>query len=105
MPQDDSFEKLWPCLQTLREIYPEEHLTLLLPSKEKRRKLPFEVSSLRYYDKIEDLFLPDYAPKLLFNFTGSAALSKHYKNCSILKVLTLDDLPNLDFRKVLCHAL
>ena len=104
MPQDESFEKLWPHLETLRKIYPEEHFTLLLPSNEKNRTIPFEVSSLRYYDRIEDLCIPDYAPKLLFNFTKSKALSKHFEKCSVLKVVTLDDVPDLDFHKVLCHA-
>jgi KDO2-lipid IV(A) lauroyltransferase len=104
MPKAESFEKLWPYLQTLKEIYREEHLTLLLPREEKHKVIPFKVSSLRYYDKIEDLFIQDWAPKLLFNFTGSEALAKHYEKCSVMKVVTLDDIPDLDFHKILCHA-
>jgi KDO2-lipid IV(A) lauroyltransferase len=104
MPEDESFEKLWPYLETLKKIYPEEHLTLLLPSREKLRTIPFEISAVRYYDHIDDLLVPDYAPKLLFNFTHSSALTKHYEKCSVLKVVTLEDVPDLDFQKVLCHA-
>ncbi|MBS3903819.1 MAG: hypothetical protein KGZ39_00650 [Simkania sp.] len=105
LPQDPNLLKtLWPYLFFLREIYPEEHLTLLLPSTQRSLPIPENVH-IRYYHTIDELFVPDYAPKLLFNFTGDSRLSSHYKKLSVLKVVTLADFgPQIDLRKVLCHA-
>ncbi len=99
MPQDRQlFKKLWPHISTLKEIYPEAHFTLLLPSSEKDRKIPFD-AHVRYYRKIEDLFVEDYAPKLLFNFTGERSLRKHYGSLSVFKTLTLENFPDDNLSK------
>jgi len=105
MPQDPLlFHQLWPQVLSLKEIFPDEHLTLLLPSHASPRPIPF-AASCRYYNKLADLLIKDYAPKMLLNFTGDPTLSKHYCKLSVLKTLTLDDfLPHINFRKVLCKG-
>ncbi len=105
MPRDpDLFDQLWPQVLTLKEIFADEHFTLLLPSHACQRNIPFQVSC-RYYDTVSDLLIKDYAPKLLLNFTGDKKLSDHYRGLSVLKTLTLEDfLPHGNFRKVLCKG-
>ncbi len=105
MPQDPQlFETLWEHIPSLRALYPEEYFSLLLPERERARPLPANVV-VRYYDSIEDLFITDYAPKLLFNFTGDSRLSKHYEKLAVMHTASLADFgEEMDFSKVLCHA-
>jgi Kdo2-lipid IVA lauroyltransferase/acyltransferase len=105
LPKDPSlFDRLWPQVLILKDIFPDEHFTLLLPEHAISKPIPFEAQS-RYYNQISDLFVHDYAPKLLLNFTGDDTLSKHYQKLSVIKTMTLNDFElHLSVRKTLCKG-
>jgi len=86
----EGLNQLLPHIPTLREIYPTEHFTLCAPRGCDLPLLP-DVH-YRYYDKDSELFETDYASKVVFNFTGSPSLSKHYGKLSAVQILTLPDL-------------
>ncbi len=109
-----AFDQLQPHLSTFRTIYPQEHLTFIVPEEFKHAELPPD-AEYRYYRSHQELFCWDYAPKLLFNFSGIATLSKHFLKLSVFHALSLEDLQRLAgasatdnltqiLHKALCHA-
>ncbi len=113
--EEKSLEALLPHLHVLRAIYPTEHFAVAAP---KRAKDLLDLPSVhwRFYENEKELFTLDYASKIVFNFTGIKALSRHYRKHSAFQTLTLEDLwqiagvspgslelPQL-FHKALYHA-
>lgn len=115
LPEDkQQLNTILPHLHTLRTIYPTEHFTISAP---KGADLPpLAGVHVHVYEKQNELFDPDYASKLIFNFTESPSLSRHFAGLSAFQTLTFKDLykiakapldsldPSKLFYKVLCHA-
>jgi KDO2-lipid IV(A) lauroyltransferase len=115
LPQEkEKLDALIPHLATLRSIYPTEHFTVAAP---KGADVPHLAGvHLHFYEKKKELFEQDYASKIVFNFTESPSLSRHFRKLSAFQTLTMKDLykiarstpRSLDaselFYKVLCHA-
>lgn len=92
LPQDlPTLHTLLPHLSALRSIYAAEHFTVIAP--EGVIPLP-ELPSThwRFYQNQQELFVPDYGPKLVFNFTELPQLSKRYRKHSAFRTLSLSDL-------------
>ncbi|MBX9924116.1 MAG: hypothetical protein K2Y01_08405 [Rhabdochlamydiaceae bacterium] len=94
LPQDENLQDLWiPFLQTLRELYPTELLTLYAPEN---MPLPsgFQATVIRY-TKNKELKIKDYRFKLVFNFTHDKSLTRHFLRLAAFEVLTLEKLAYL----------
>ena len=87
-------EAFLPHLSTLRKIYPLEFLFLAAPTSCQGQDLSF-VDELFFYRQPSDLFLNDQRCKLIFNFSGHAALKRHYLRRSALEVIDLPLLQKL----------
>jgi KDO2-lipid IV(A) lauroyltransferase len=112
-PQDPDEWDLWPSfLQTLRELYPTELLSLYVPVG-----MPisdsFPATIIRYTRK-DELKIKDYRYKLVFNFTHDKSLTRHFLRLAAFEVLTLKKIAHLSgipkesissqLRKVILHA-
>lgn len=76
-------------LPTFREIYPKAFITVYAPPGV---TLPFEDIETHTYEKESDLFITDYRFKMVFNFSDTPQLKKHFLKQSAFEVL---DLPAL----------
>ncbi len=119
LPSNKSqWKDLLPAVESLRKIYPTEYFTVVAPAElENSPEFP-ELPDVhwRFYKNKQELFLTDYASKIVFNFSGFASLSRHYYRHSAFKILTLDEIWRLGkvvrdslslselFYKVLYHA-
>ena len=84
----DAFEKIYPHISTLKEIYSSNFLFFLAPHAYKEK---FSESGTIYYRNRQDLKLRDYRFKLVYNFS-SYSVAKHYLSLSAFEVI---DLPLL----------
>ncbi len=87
-----SEEKYFSHLKTLREIYPQEFLFLLIP-----QSTDFCIGQEKtfFYQNLKDLLLKDYRFKMVFNFTSHTHIRKHYKKFSCSEILDISDLQKL----------
>ncbi len=90
--EKEKLDAILPHLPALRAIYPTEYFSIAAPfeAADTLPKLPHV--HFRMYKEIKELFVRDYAPKIVFNFTDLPKLSRHYRKLSALKTLTLSDL-------------
>jgi KDO2-lipid IV(A) lauroyltransferase len=96
MPQDQAeYTKIAPHLSALREIYPTEFISLLIPEEMREEPLPLERAECLYYREPNEMLLWDYRFKLVFNFTDNPKIASHYLKLSAFEVLTLPDLHKL----------
>jgi len=96
MPQDKAeYTKIAPHLSALREIYPTEFISVLMPEEMRKLPIPLERAECLYYRKPSEMLLSDYRFKLVFNFTNNSRVSPHYLQRSAFEVLTLADLNKL----------
>lgn len=107
LPEDrEQFEAIVPHLSLFRELYPLEWISLLTPEAFRGRELLSDCEYL-YYQTPRDLLLHDYRFKLVFDFTNSSKVRRHFLRLSSFSVLSLsgpyDDLTNV-LTKTLCHA-
>lgn len=107
-------EKHLEHLPTFRKIYPRVFLTVLAPTH-LVSKIDLEDAEIIPYRNPQDALLPDYRFKLVFDFTHSRKIKKHYKRYSAYDVLTIAKLQKLSkayqptdlsttLTKVLCRA-
>lgn len=92
-PEKAELEKLTPHLSTLREIYPSEFISLLVPKD--IPPISFDATETLTYENLQDTLLNDFRFKLVFNFTNFKAIAPHYLKRSAFEVLTLHDLREL----------
>jgi KDO2-lipid IV(A) lauroyltransferase len=90
----------FPHLSTLREIYPTDFLTLLLP---RGFVSPIAADEVLHYDALSDTLLHDYRFKLVFNFTDYAPIARHYEKLSAFETVTLPALQKLAAPHLLPH--
>ncbi len=80
----EKLSELLPHIKTMREIYPQAFLTLLIPEG---IKPPFKECEAISYRKEEELFICDYRFKLVFNFTEVSKLATHFLKLGAFEVL------------------
>lgn len=90
----EEFNSLLPLLATIRELYPRELLTLLIPHAFAETPLPYDAEII-YYHTPEQLLLDDLRFKLIFNFANHPGARRHYLGLSGFEVLTLAQLKKL----------
>lgn len=90
----EEFETINTHLPTFKKIYPLNFITLLIPQKFKDQ-ISIDVDEKIVYSKKEELFLNDFKFKLVFNFTNTKKIEKHYKRLSAFEVLNLKKLKKL----------
>ncbi len=96
MPQDPTaFEYIAKHLPTLKEIYPTEFLSLLIPEELREMAIPLETVERMYYQELKDTLLNDYRFKLVLNFTPFEKIGSHYRKLSAFEVLNLTELQDL----------
>ena len=78
-------------LNTFRAIYPNAFITILAPEG---APIPLTDVTIRTYSSEKELFIQDFRFKLIFDFTATKKLKKHFLKQSAFQVLTLDDLKN-----------
>ncbi len=84
--KEKDFYALLPHLGTLKQIYPQAFLSLLVPSC--YRHIPLiEADDTIYYDHPQQTLLPDLRFKLVFNFTDNPQIKKHYERLSAFEVV------------------
>jgi Kdo2-lipid IVA lauroyltransferase/acyltransferase len=81
-------------ISVLREIYPLEFLTLLVPTSLSTTNLP-PADEVVYYNHISETLRPDLRPKLILDFTSYEPLKKHYQKLSALEIVTFDELKQI----------
>lgn len=91
---EDQFVKFASHLSTIREIYKNDFITLLIPSNQTDcfSKIFDEVI---FYQNSKQLLLDDLRFKLVFDFTQNPAVKKHYQKLSAIDVLDYTNLQNL----------
>ncbi len=85
---------LLASLPTFRKIYPHEFITVFLPTSFADTPIDESFEKVVYAQE-KDLFIKDYRFKLVFNFTSSDALKKHFLGLSSFKVYSLENLFHL----------
>jgi KDO2-lipid IV(A) lauroyltransferase len=85
---------LLPLLETLKQIYPLEHFTLIVPESLRSHSFP-SVDELVTYKDISETLRNDLRPKIIFNFTSYELIERHYKRLSAFQVLTLTKLKQI----------
>ncbi len=94
LPDEKSaFEEILPHLATFKEIYSSNFLFILAPLAYQNIAL-IPADEIIYYNKKEDLLLPDYRFKLVFNFS-SYPVAKHYLALSAFDVINIPKLRKL----------
>ncbi len=93
-------EPLVPLIQQLRRLYPQELFAIWAEEGSQLPDLP-EVE-LRYYRSLDELMKPDLRYKLLFNFSGSRALTRQLKRGAVIEALEIED--NEELMRRICHA-
>lgn len=94
LPQEkELLHKILPHLATFREIYPTEFIEIFVPAEYADQIFLSDVE-VRRYDKLDDILVNDYRPKLIFNFSKFSKIKAHFLNLSALEVVTLDHLKN-----------
>jgi Kdo2-lipid IVA lauroyltransferase/acyltransferase len=90
---EEEFSKAVDGLKTLRDIYKNNFLFLLSPKKFEE-KIPFKQSfeEIFYYKKNSEMLLEDYRFKLVYDFSNTKSLKKHFKKLSAFDVFTIKDL-------------
>ncbi|HEY4254779.1 MAG TPA: hypothetical protein VGM34_00345 [Chlamydiales bacterium] len=91
LPDDPSLISL---LDTLKQIYPLEHFSLLVPASLRSHPFP-PVDELIFYTHLSETLRNDLRPKIVFNFTSYQPIERHYKRLSAFQVLTLEKLKQL----------
>jgi KDO2-lipid IV(A) lauroyltransferase len=89
--QRELFENIWALLPTFREIYPHESITVKIPRTFSHLPLPIDAEKT-VYDMPKDLFVRDFRFKLVFNFSGIAALKSHFLKLAAFTVVDWRDL-------------
>lgn len=92
--EQDLFDEIVLHLGTLKQLYQRDFISLFLPEKFQEKKT-IEVDELRTYKRIEETLVEDYRFKLIFNFTSTPEIKKHFKKLSAFEVLTQTDLKAL----------
>ncbi len=93
-PQKEDVEKILPHLKTLKKIYPQDFIFLMIPESLKNTPL-IEADETFTYRDIEETLRFDYRFKMVFNFTSYKKVKKHYKKLSAFEVLSLEDFQRL----------
>jgi KDO2-lipid IV(A) lauroyltransferase len=88
------FEKVLKSLPLLKKLYSRDFLFLFVPDKYKNYGL-IEVDEVFFYQDLKETLRKDYRFKLVFNFTSSSSIKKHYKKLSAFSVLSIKDLQNI----------
>ncbi|MGE5196077.1 MAG: hypothetical protein ACM3JI_01955 [Anaerolineae bacterium] len=92
LPKEDGLlDPLLPYLESFREIYPLEFITLLAPHSLKGRTLISAAEQIAYSSD-EELFVKDFRFKLIFNFSKVKNIRSHFLKLSAFEVFTLKDL-------------
>jgi KDO2-lipid IV(A) lauroyltransferase len=113
--QKEQFEKILPHLKTLKRIYPQDFIFLMVPKSFKNACL-IEADEIFYYEDPKETLRFDYRFKMVFNFTSYKKVKKHYQKLSAFEVLSIEDFhryarPHLqqkecaDLSEVFIHAL
>lgn len=96
MPQDTiTFEYIAKHLPTLKEIYPTEFISLLIPEELREKTIPLETVERLYYQGLQGTLLNDYRFKLVLNFTNFDKIRSHYCKLSAFEVLNLTEIQEL----------
>lgn len=92
--EQELFESLLPHLSTFREIYPREFIEFFVPEPFAYR-VDLSDIEMKIYETPDDLFVRDYRPKLIFNFSKHHGASAHFRSLSALKIVSLSELKRL----------
>jgi len=87
-------EQLIAQTHVLRQIYPLEFITLLVPETMRHVPLP-PADEIVYYNHLSETLRFDLRPKLVLDFTGYPPLKQHYRRLSAFEVISLDELKQL----------
>lgn len=87
----EELSPLLPHLATLKSIYPDNFLFLIVPEALRGTSL-IEADEILYYNSPKEILLKDYRFKLIFNFTGCKKVTRHFLGLSAFSVLTLETL-------------
>ena len=95
MPHDQNlFHKFAPHLNTIREIYKNDFITLLIPENQSIH-IREVFDEILLYQNSEQMLLNDLRFKLVFNFSQNPKIKKHYQKLSAIDVLDYTTLQNL----------
>lgn len=101
MPEDRlKLEYISSHLSTLKELYLNDFTSIYLPSSYEKNFDSIKVDEVKKYKSLDDLLVKDYRFKLIFNFSDSKKIKKHYKKLSAFEVVTIEDL--LEIAKKQC---
>ncbi|MBF8262379.1 MAG: htrB [Parachlamydiales bacterium] len=94
LPENQAdFDRIRPHLATLKQIYPQNFLFLLVPERYQDESL-IPVDEVIYYRDERGAMLRDYRFKLIFNFSP-IRVARHYEKLSVFEVLNIEDLQAL----------
>lgn len=74
--------------EAFRTLYPTEFLAIFVP----RHANCAIDAEIHFYDTVDDVLLPDYRFKLLYNFIGNKRIDRHYMALSASQSVHLNDL-------------
>lgn len=84
--EKEEFLRISRHLPTLKMIYPQDFIFLMVPEKFQDAPL-ISADEVFIYRKEEETLVYDYRFKLIFNFTPFAKIRRHYKKLSAFEVL------------------
>jgi KDO2-lipid IV(A) lauroyltransferase len=93
-PEKEAFDTYNAHLATLRAIYPLEFITCKVPEKF-AEQCALKDALIETYTTLEDLLVPDFRFKLVFNFTPFLQLRAHYLKYTAFDVLDIAQLQRL----------
>lgn len=83
------------AIQRFEKMYPSEFVSLFLPIGTTPLSIPSNFEST-YYQNIQDLLIPDFRFKLVYDFTLTKKLKSHFLRLSAFHVLQPKSLRELD---------
>jgi KDO2-lipid IV(A) lauroyltransferase len=72
-------------LPSFKKIYPLEFLTAFIPQDSNISSLPSNIE-FKFYKDLSDILVPDYRFKLIYDFTHTPAIKKHFLGLSAFHV-------------------
>ncbi|HLB52818.1 MAG TPA: hypothetical protein VJK48_03835, partial [Chlamydiales bacterium] len=80
---------LFEHIPTFLSIYPSDQMTVFLP---KATSLSLEKSTLCHYETLDEVYVLDYRFRLVFDFTNTPSIRKHFLRLSAKYVFHIPDL-------------
>lgn len=82
------------ALPSFKKIYPLEFITAFIPQDSSLSLLPPDIE-YKHYKNIQDILTPDYRFKLIYDFTHTSAIKKHFLSLGAFHVETPNSLQDI----------